>query len=109
MVERAIIQIVGVVVLAYRLQLKSICLLLGRLLLTISKVWLLHHHGRSASKQLVLHLHIAKVRLRILVYLYTSFRPHLEVVIDLMLAQRLVDLWSFFVYFAIVDVFVIDR
>ena len=109
-VKWAIIQIIGVVMLAYRLQLKSICLLLLlllRLLLTVAKVGLLDHHRRSASKKLVLHLHVAKVRLGILVYLNASFCPHLEVVIDLMLPQRLVDLWPFFIYFAIVDIFVI--
>lgn len=76
-VEWAVIQIICVVVLAYRLQLKSVRLLLGGLLLPVAKVGLLHHHRRTASKKLVLHLHITKVRLRILVYLYTSFRPHL--------------------------------
>ena len=95
--------------LAYRLQLKSIRLLLGGLLLPVAKVGLLHHHRRPASKKLVLHLHITKVRLRILVYLYPSFRPHLQVVINLMLAQRLVNLRSFLVYFAIIDVFVVYR
>ena len=97
--------------LAYRLQLKSICLLLLLLLrllpLPVAKVGLLDHHRRSASEKLVLHLHVAKVRLGILVYLNASFCPHLEVVVDLMLPQRLVDLWPFFIYFAIVDIFVI--
>lgn len=101
MVERAIIQIVGVVMLPYRLQLESVRLL------AVAKVWLLHHHRRSASKKLVLHLHVAKVGLRILVYLNSSFRPHLQVIIDLMLSQRLIDLGSLFIYFAIVDVLMI--
>jgi len=87
--------------LAYRLQLKSIRLL------AIAEVRLLHYHRRSPSEELVLHLHIAKVRLRILVYLDSSFCPHLQVVIDLMLPQRLVNLRSFLIYLTVIYVFVV--
>jgi hypothetical protein len=105
MVKGSIIQIIGVIVLPYRLQLKSIILVIT--LLAVAKVRLLHDHRRSPSEKLVLHLHITKVRLRILVYLYSSFCPHLQVVIDLMLPQRLINLGPLFIYFAIVDIFMI--
>lgn len=101
MVKRTIIQIIGVIMLPYRLQFESIWLL------AVAKVGLLHHHRRSASEKLVLHLHVAKVGLRILVYLNSSFCPHLQVIIDLMLSQRLIDLRSLFIYFAVVDIFMI--
>ena len=68
----------------------------------------LHSESRAATSSLwVLHLHVAKVGLRILVYLNSSFCPHLQVIIDLMLSQRLIDLRSLFIYFAVVDIFMI--
>lgn len=103
MIKRSIIQIIGIIMLAYRLQFESVGLL------AVAKVGLLNDHRRSASEQLILHLHIAKVRLWVLVYLNSSFCPHLQVVIDLVLSQRLINLRSLFIYFAIVNIFMIHR
>lgn len=77
--------------------------------LTVTEVWLLHHHWRPASEQLVLHLHIAEVRLWILVYLDSSLRPHLEVIVDLMFAKRLIYLRPLLVDLAVIYVLVVHR
>ena len=40
----------------------------------------------------------------IFVDLCSHFCPHMKVVIDLMLSKRLVNFWSLFIYFAVINI-----
>ena len=68
-----------------------------------SKHWLLDTYWWSSTQHLVLHLQI----LHVFIHFGTCFCPHLQIIVDLMLSERLIDLWSFFIQFAIINIFMV--